>query len=106
MHGTCDVLETCGGAMHAQAGNLARFNRNFRKWKNLSFPEPIFPLITTDVLVRRCSRVCLSVSKFALLKSFCARLGASEYCHILVDMSAGASGVTGASRGTATCRWA
>ena len=59
MHGACDVLATGGGAIHAQAGNLARFNRNFRKWKNLSFPEPIFPLITTDVLVRRCSRVCL-----------------------------------------------
>ena len=38
--------------MCAQAANLERFNRNFRKWKNLSFPEPIFPLVTTDVLVR------------------------------------------------------
>ena len=38
--------------LSSEANNLARFNRNFRKWKNLSFPEPIFPLVTSDVLVR------------------------------------------------------
>jgi hypothetical protein len=64
MQGTGNAPPICGLAARlavsgAQAGNLARFNRNFRKWKNLSFPEPIFPLITTDVLVRRCSRARL-----------------------------------------------
>jgi aarF domain-containing kinase len=34
-----------------EAQHLARFNRNFRKWRNLSFPKPIFPLVSEDVLV-------------------------------------------------------
>ena len=37
--------------LSSEAQNLARFNRNFRKWKNLSFPEPIYPLVAPDVLV-------------------------------------------------------
>ncbi|KAK9843517.1 hypothetical protein WJX81_006871 [Elliptochloris bilobata] len=34
-----------------EARHLARFNRNFRSWRNLSFPSPIFPLVAPDVLV-------------------------------------------------------
>ena len=34
-----------------EAENLSRFNRNFRRWKNLSFPQPIMPLVAPDVLV-------------------------------------------------------
>jgi len=34
-----------------QAAHLARFNRNFRKWRNVSFPRPLEPLVTPGVLV-------------------------------------------------------
>lgn len=34
-----------------EADNLARFNHNFRSWRNLSFPRPIFPLVAPGVLV-------------------------------------------------------
>lgn len=38
--------------LQAEARNLRRFNTNFRSWKRLSFPRPIFPLVAPDVLVR------------------------------------------------------
>ncbi len=38
--------------LQAEARNLQRFNTNFRTWKRLSFPRPLFPLVTSDVLVR------------------------------------------------------
>ena len=34
-----------------EARNLARFGRNFRRAKAVSFPEPLFPLVAPDVLV-------------------------------------------------------
>jgi len=37
--------------LQAEARNLQRFNTNFRSWKRLSFPRPIFPLVASDVLV-------------------------------------------------------
>lgn len=37
--------------LRSEARNLERFNTNFRKWKRLSFPRPMFPLVTSDVLV-------------------------------------------------------
>lgn len=35
----------------AEARHLARFSHNFRQWRNLSFPSPVFPLVTPEVLV-------------------------------------------------------
>ena len=40
-----------------EARHLARFNRNFRSWRNLSFPLPIFPLVAPDVLVETFEQV-------------------------------------------------
>eukprot|EP00884_Botryococcus_braunii_P013475 jgi/Botrbrau1/22128/Bobra.0206s0052.1 len=37
--------------LEAEARHLQRFNRNFRRWHNLSFPKPIFPHVRSDVLV-------------------------------------------------------
>ena len=37
--------------LSTEANALARFNRNFRSWRNLSFPSPVFPLVAPDVLV-------------------------------------------------------
>ena len=34
-----------------KAAHLARFNRNFRRWRNVSFPRPLEPLVTPGVLV-------------------------------------------------------
>lgn len=34
-----------------EAQHLSRFNYNFRNWTRLSFPVPIFPLVSPDVLV-------------------------------------------------------
>eukprot|EP00192_Tetraselmis_astigmatica_P009037 CAMPEP_0117684252 /NCGR_PEP_ID=MMETSP0804-20121206/20968_1 /TAXON_ID=1074897 /ORGANISM="Tetraselmis astigmatica, Strain CCMP880" /LENGTH=680 /DNA_ID=CAMNT_0005495167 /DNA_START=198 /DNA_END=2240 /DNA_ORIENTATION=- len=34
-----------------EAANLARFNHNFRNWSNVSFPRPVFPLVSESVLV-------------------------------------------------------
>ena len=34
-----------------EAANLARFNHNFRRWRRVSFPRPVQPLVTPDVLV-------------------------------------------------------
>ncbi|KAK9803443.1 hypothetical protein WJX73_001415 [Symbiochloris irregularis] len=35
----------------AEARHLSRFNYNFRLWRNLSFPVPVYPLVTPEVLV-------------------------------------------------------
>ncbi|KAK9817109.1 hypothetical protein WJX72_009682 [[Myrmecia] bisecta] len=37
--------------LQQEARHLDRFNRNFRKWRHLSFPKPIHPLVAPDVLV-------------------------------------------------------
>jgi aarF domain-containing kinase len=34
-----------------EARNLARFNRNFRRARAVSFPTPLYPLVAPDVLV-------------------------------------------------------
>ncbi|KXZ44199.1 hypothetical protein GPECTOR_71g560 [Gonium pectorale] len=34
-----------------EAANLRRFNHNFRKTRHVSFPVPLYPLVTPDVLV-------------------------------------------------------
>ncbi|KAF8414005.1 hypothetical protein HHK36_002003 [Tetracentron sinense] len=34
-----------------EAAHLGRFNYNFRRWKNLSFPKPLYPLVHPAVLV-------------------------------------------------------
>ena len=34
-----------------EATHLARFNKNFKTWHNLSFPAPVYPLVTENVLV-------------------------------------------------------
>lgn len=31
--------------------HLSRFKKNFRLWQNVSFPTPLFPLVSNDVLV-------------------------------------------------------
>ena len=45
-----------------EARHLARFNRNFRSWRNLSFPAPIFPLVAPDVLVETFEQVPFSAA--------------------------------------------
>eukprot|EP00775_Hariotina_reticulata_P001577 gene1577-1918_t len=37
--------------LSVEAAHLSRFGRNFRGWRNVKFPTPIFPLVTQDVLV-------------------------------------------------------
>lgn len=34
-----------------EAANLQRFNTNFRRTRSVSFPEPLYPLVSPDVLV-------------------------------------------------------
>lgn len=34
-----------------EAANLERFNTNFRRTRSVSFPEPLYPLVSPDVLV-------------------------------------------------------
>jgi aarF domain-containing kinase len=34
-----------------EAHNLWRFNYNFRRTRHVEFPEPLFPLVSPDVLV-------------------------------------------------------
>ncbi|PKA52411.1 putative aarF domain-containing protein kinase [Apostasia shenzhenica] len=34
-----------------EAAHLSRFNYNFRKWKDVSFPKPLYPLVHPAVLV-------------------------------------------------------
>ncbi|KAG9153836.1 hypothetical protein Leryth_005949 [Lithospermum erythrorhizon] len=34
-----------------EAANLSRFNYNFRRWKDVSFPKPLYPLVHPAVLV-------------------------------------------------------
>jgi aarF domain-containing kinase len=34
-----------------EAQHLQRFNHNFRRWRNVSFPIPLFPLVSSSVLV-------------------------------------------------------
>lgn len=46
-----------------EAQHLARFNHNFRLWTNLSFPVPIFPLVSPDVLVESFEEGC-SISAY------------------------------------------
>lgn len=37
--------------LRVEAAHLARFGRNFRGWRNVAFPTPLFPLVRADVLV-------------------------------------------------------
>ena len=37
--------------LSTEARALAKFNRNFRTWRNVSFPAPVYPLVAPDVLV-------------------------------------------------------
>ena len=37
--------------LSTEARALAKFNRNFRTWRNVSFPSPVYPLVAPDVLV-------------------------------------------------------
>jgi aarF domain-containing kinase len=34
-----------------EASNLQRFNTNFRRARGVSFPMPLYPLVSEDVLV-------------------------------------------------------
>ncbi|KAF6177072.1 hypothetical protein GIB67_015947 [Kingdonia uniflora] len=34
-----------------EAAHLSRFIYNFRRWKDVSFPKPLYPLVHPDVLV-------------------------------------------------------
>lgn len=52
-----------------EARHLARFNRNFRSWRNLSFPSPIFPLVAPDVLVETFEQVGPPIAFHACLHS-------------------------------------
>lgn len=37
--------------LSCEARHLARFQHNFRLWRSVSFPTPIYPLVSADVLV-------------------------------------------------------
>lgn len=37
--------------LSSEARALAKFNKNFRTWRNVSFPAPVYPLVASDVLV-------------------------------------------------------
>lgn len=37
--------------LSAEARNLRRFSKNFRTWRNVSFPRPLYPLVAPGVLV-------------------------------------------------------
>ncbi len=34
-----------------EASHLSRFKHNFRLWPNVSFPTPLYPYVSSDVLV-------------------------------------------------------
>lgn len=37
--------------LSSEARALARFNDNFKWWKNIKFPVPVYPLVAPDVLI-------------------------------------------------------
>ena len=37
--------------LSTEADSLARFNYNFKYWRNIKFPAPVYPLVAPDVLV-------------------------------------------------------
>ncbi|PNW77308.1 hypothetical protein CHLRE_10g430800v5 [Chlamydomonas reinhardtii] len=37
--------------LSVEASHLSRFNANFRAWSHVRFPVPLYPLVSTDVLV-------------------------------------------------------
>ena len=37
--------------LSTEARALARFNSNFKYWRNVLFPAPVYPLVADDVLV-------------------------------------------------------
>lgn len=37
--------------LQVEAQHLDRFGKNFRSWRNLSFPAPVYPLVAPSVLV-------------------------------------------------------
>eukprot|EP00201_Polytomella_parva_P013490 CAMPEP_0175061018 /NCGR_PEP_ID=MMETSP0052_2-20121109/13355_1 /TAXON_ID=51329 ORGANISM="Polytomella parva, Strain SAG 63-3" /NCGR_SAMPLE_ID=MMETSP0052_2 /ASSEMBLY_ACC=CAM_ASM_000194 /LENGTH=425 /DNA_ID=CAMNT_0016326833 /DNA_START=703 /DNA_END=1980 /DNA_ORIENTATION=- len=45
--------------LSCEANHLNRFNKNFKAWSNVDFPRPIFPLVSTDVLVESFEEGCL-----------------------------------------------
>lgn len=53
-----ESIRQFGGPLHDQldlrkeALHLARFRTNFRRWRSVQFPSPIYPLVASDVLVR------------------------------------------------------
>jgi len=44
-------LPLCQVDLSREAANLERFNTNFRRTRSVSFPEPLYPLVSPDVLV-------------------------------------------------------
>ena len=37
--------------LSVEAAHLSRFARNFRSWRNVKFPTPLYPLVRPGVLV-------------------------------------------------------
>jgi aarF domain-containing kinase len=75
-----------------EAGNLKRFNANFRGWKSLSFPVPIEPLVAPDVLVETFEEGRLISKLFDLPhdshKARMASIGLNCYLKMLINVSA------------------
>jgi len=52
-----ESMRQFGAPLHKQldlrleAGNLKRFKQNFRHWRSVGFPSPLFPLVSPSVLV-------------------------------------------------------
>lgn len=52
-----ESMRQFGAPLHKQldlrleAGNLQRFKQNFRRWRSVGFPSPLFPLVSSSVLV-------------------------------------------------------
>lgn len=72
-----------------EATHLIRFKHNFRKWKNIDFPEPIYPFIHPEVLVETFEEGH-SIAKYvnkepqSYIKSCLAQLGTSLVLKMLL----------------------
>ncbi|KAI8469109.1 MAG: hypothetical protein J3K34DRAFT_459528 [Monoraphidium minutum] len=83
-----DTLKQFEAPLHEQvdlsreARNLARFNRNFRRTRAVSFPTPLYPLVAPDVLVE-------SFEAGRHITAYIATSGAHPYSHRLAELGSG-----------------
>jgi aarF domain-containing kinase len=77
----------------AEAKHLSRFGRNFRGWRNVKFPTPIYPLVKPDVLVESFEpgaaingyvTVAEPTAASERMKGAIAEAGLNAYLHMLL----------------------